>query len=191
MKSIKKQKNQIRSAVGRKRRYLTAYEKVKLDNEITSRLVKLDEWKKAKNILIYVSHKYEINTLKLIKKAISDKNIIVPKTHIRFDTLSLHQIDNPDDLTEGRYSLLEPHPGTLILSPSEIDLAIIPGIAFDKKGHRIGYGKAYYDRLNKHLKCPKISLAYSFQIVDNIPAQKHDIPIDLIITENKTIHCKT
>lgn len=191
MKSIKKQKNQIRSAVSRKRRYLTAYEKEKLDNEIISRLIKLDEWEKAKNILIYVSHKYEINTLKLIKKVISDKNIIVPKTHIRFDTLSLHKIDNLDDLTEGSYNLLEPHPGTLILSPSEIDLAIIPGIAFDKKGHRIGYGKAYYDRLNKHLKCTKISLAYSFQIVDNIPAQKHDIPIDLIITENKTIHCKT
>lgn len=185
---MKNDKENIRREVSRKRRYLTKRQKNKLDDIITTKLISTPEWKHAGTVLIYVSHIYETDTVKVIKKSIPNKHIIVPKTHLRFNTLSLHKIDDFDDLVKGRYKLLEPHPDTIIVSPSEIDLAIIPGIAFDRKGHRIGYGKAYYDRLNKHLKCPKISLAYSFQIVDNIPAQKHDIPVDVIITEKEIIH---
>lgn len=184
-------KNEIRTEIARKRRYLTEFQKRKLDNTIITRLKSSDEWKKAKNVLVYVSHKNEIDTAELIKSFIAKKNIVVPKTHLKFNVLSLHQIDSVLDLVKGRYNLLEPHPNTTIVKPADIDLAIIPGIAFDKKGYRIGYGKGYYDRLSRHLECPKISLAYSFQIVDNVPAQAHDIPVDIIITENETISAKT
>lgn len=183
-----KSKDDIRKEISRKRRYLTKFGKKRLDEKIINKLISCAEWEKANTVLIYVSHPREINTVNLIKANLLKKNIVTPKTHLKYNTLSLHIIESFDDLVKGTYNLLEPHPHTKILSPSEIDLAIIPGIAFDKKGHRIGYGKGYYDRLNKHLGCKKISLAYSFQIVDNIPAQIHDTPIDMIITEEKTIN---
>ena len=75
-------------------------------------------------------------------------------------------------------------------TPKDIDLALIPGIAFDKDGHRVGHGKAYYDKLNKELKCKKISLAYNFQVLENIPVEKHDEKIDMIITEKNTLNFK-
>lgn len=78
-----------------------------------------------------------------------------------------------------------------MIAPSAIDLALVPGIAFDKNGHRIGYGKGYYDGLMTQLKCPKFALAYELQIVDNIPAQKHDIPVDGILTENTVYRFNT
>jgi 5-formyltetrahydrofolate cyclo-ligase len=181
-------KQQIRDEISRKRRYLKEDEKKTFDDSIAKKLTSLKEWKKSKYILIYVSHKNEIKTTDIIKTNIKKKHIIVPKTHLRFHTLSLHKIKTINDLIKGRYDLLEPHAHTEIISPEEIELAIIPGIAFDLKGHRIGYGKAYYDRLNKHLKCPKIGLAYSFQIVENIPAQSHDIPLDILVTEKDVHH---
>ena len=181
----KKAKARIREEMSRKRRYLTKKEKTELDNKILNTLVNLPEWKKAKKILIYIAHRYEIQTSGILRIFLKKKQIIVPKTHLRFHSLSLHKIKSPDDLFIGRYGLLEPNPGTQMIEPEEVDLAVIPGMVFDLKGHRIGYGKGYYDKLNKHLKCKKISLAYNFQIIDNIPAEKHDQPIDILITEKK------
>lgn len=185
-RKIKKLKADIREQISRKRRYLTKQEKFLLDKTITEKLIKLPEWKKAKNILVYIAHKHEIQTYSLIEKNLKIKNIIIPKTHLRYHSLSLHRIKKEEDLVYGRYNLIEPKPGTEMIAPEKIDLAVVPGLVFDLNGHRIGYGKGYYDKLNKHLKCKKISLAYSFQIIDNIPAEKHDQPIDILITEKKT-----
>ena len=174
-----------RTIISRKRRYLTLPEKTKLDGLIMEKLKNLPEWKKADNVLIYIAHKNEIQTFPLIKEFIKSKQIIVPKTHLRFHSLSLHHIKSDEDLFLGRYGLIEPRPHTKMIDPEEIKCAIVPGTVFDKQGHRIGYGKGYYDKLNKFLKCPKISLAYSFQIIQNIPAEKHDVKIDILITEKK------
>jgi len=185
--NIKNIKAGIREEISRKRRYLTIKEKKELDKTIIEKLLKLPEWKKAKNIFIYIAHKYEIQTIELIEQNLKEKNIIIPKTHLRFHALSLHKIKSEDDIINGRYNLIEPKPATQMIDPEKVDLAVIPGMVFDLNGYRIGYGKGYYDKLNKHLKCKKISLAYSFQIIDNIPAEKHDQPIDILITE-KQIH---
>jgi 5-formyltetrahydrofolate cyclo-ligase len=181
----KKFKARIREEISRKRRYLTKKEKTELDKKIINSLISLPEWKKAKKVLIYIAHRYEVQTSGILEKFLDKKQIIVPKTHLRFHSLSLHKIKSPDDLFIGRYGLSEPSPGAQMIEPENIDLAVIPGMVFDLKGHRIGYGKGYYDKLNKHLNCKKISLAYSFQIIDNIPAEKHDQPVNILITEKK------
>jgi len=179
----KRTKDELRIKISRKRRYLTEQEKNRFDKQIYQNVVTLPEWKKAKNIFIYISTKEEVSTRHLIKEYLSKKKIIVPKSHTKFNTLTLHEIKSFDDIKKGHYAILEPLPHTRIIDPKNIDLAIIPGIAFDKKGNRVGYGKAYYDRLAAYLQCPKIALAYEVQIVDNVPAQKHDIPVNGIVTE--------
>jgi len=190
-KKISIAKAKIRAEISRKRRYLTKSEKLKLDKTILRKLETLSEWKKAKNILIYIAHKDEIQTLDFIEKYLKSKKIVAPKTHLRFHSLSLHRIESKDDLLQGRYGLKEPHPSTKMIDPKTIDLAIVPGTVFDLKGHRIGYGKGYFDRLNRILKCKKIGLAYSFQIIDNIPADKHDQPVNILISEKKVYRFTT
>lgn len=185
-----KTKEELRAQASRKRRYIPARQKEKFDKQIYKNIVDLPEWKKAKNVFIYISTKEEASTLELIRNYLGKKKIIVPKSHTKFNTLTLHEIKSFDDTAKGHYSILEPMPHTEIVDPKEVDLAIIPGVAFDKKGHRIGYGKAYYDGLTAYLTCPKIGLAYEVQIVDNIPAQKHDIPVDGIVTEEAVYHIR-
>jgi len=180
-------KAELRTEIGKKRRYITPLQKTKFDEQIYKNIIGMTEWKKAKNIFIYISTEEEVSTIKLIEDCFGKKKIIVPKSHTKFNTLTLHEIKSFDDTAKGKYSILEPLPHTKIIDPKNVDLAIIPGIVFDKNGHRIGHGKAYYDGLSPHLKCQKIGLAYEVQIVDNIPAQEHDIPVNQIVTE-KTIY---
>ncbi|MBA4336848.1 5-formyltetrahydrofolate cyclo-ligase [bacterium] len=180
-------KADLRDKIGTKRRNISPAQKTKFDDQIYKNIIGMTEWKKAKNIFIYISTKEEVSTIKLIEDCFGKKKIIIPKSHAKFNTLTLHEIKSFDDTSKGKYSILEPLPHTKIIDPKDVDLAIIPGVVFDKKGHRIGYGKAYYDGLSVHLKCPKIGLAYEVQIVDNIPAQEHDVPVNQIVTE-KTIY---
>jgi len=182
------QKKEIRTKINDKRKNLSSLIKQQYNLKIVEKLTALAEWEKAKNILIYVSHDFEVDTHQIIRSCFDIKSIIVPKTHKNDHSLTLHKIDSFDDLKKGNYHILEPLSHTKQIDPEDIDLAIIPGVAFDLKGHRIGYGKAYYDKLNRNLKCPKIGLAYNLQIVDNIPAEKHDEPVDILITENNTYH---
>lgn len=186
-----KQKQAIRENLARKRRYLTKQEKQNRDAGLYKTVTNLPEWKKAQTVFIYVSTRYEASTKQLIKDFIKKKSIIVPKTHLKYQTLTLHHIQSLQETTQGNYAIYEPHPSVPMIAPSAIDLALVPGIAFDKNGHRIGYGKGYYDGLMTQLKCPKFALAYELQIVDNIPAQKHDIPVDGILTENTVYRFNT
>ena len=84
------------------------------------------------------------------------------------------------------YNILEPD-GSITCDIKDIDIIIVPGIAFDRSRHRIGYGKSYYDRLLKDAKCKKIGLAYDFQIVEKIPKDKWDISLDIVITDKQII----
>jgi 5-formyltetrahydrofolate cyclo-ligase len=180
------QKDKIRKEINEKRKKLDLFHKHKFDRKIFEVLLQLPEWKSAKNILMYVSHSYEVDTHMIIRTHIDEKNIIVPKSNKIDNTLVLHKINTFNDLKKGNYNILEPVSHTKTIPAKNIDLAIVPGVAFDLKGHRIGYGKAYYDKLLPKLNCKKIGLAYSLQIVDNIPAEKHDEPVDLLITEDRT-----
>jgi hypothetical protein len=76
------------------------------------------------------------------------------------------------------------------ISPDKIDLAVVPGVSFDRRGHRIGYGMGYYDSLLGQTRCKKIGLAYDLQIVEHVPNEPHDVAVDMIVTESETIDCK-
>jgi len=178
-----KTKDELRKEIGQKRRHIDKLQKTEFDKKIYKNIVNLPEWQKSKNIFLYISTKDEVSTRDLIKNHFGTKKIIVPKSHTKSNTLTLHEIGSIKDTAKGSYSILEPNAHTKIVSPQNIAISIIPGIAFDKKGHRVGYGKAYYDKIANSLTGLKIGLAYEVQIVNNIPAQKHDIPVDIIITE--------
>lgn len=151
------------------------------------------EFKKSKNILFYVSYNNEVNTHNMIKKTlILDKNIIVPISNVENKSLILSKLEKWDDLKKSTYNILEPKINEYKeVSLDIIDLIIVPGVAFDISGNRIGHGLGYYDKLlKKSNKSALIGLAFEFQIINNIITEKHDIPVDKIITELRIINCK-
>ena len=98
-----------------------------------------------------------------------------------------------DKLIRNAYGILEPSNDELFIDPNDLDLIVVPGVAFDKNKGRMGYGAGYYDRyFNKinekyYRKINKVALAYDFQIIDEVPMDKNDVPVDCIITTSKTI----
>jgi 5-formyltetrahydrofolate cyclo-ligase len=171
-----KSKNEIRQLIKNKREALDPAEKEKLDKDIILKINENSDFKAANTILVYMSHKNEVDIIDFT----NNKNLVLPR--VNNENLDLYLIESLDDLEEGAYGIMEPKTTCKKVLPDDIDLALIPGVAFDKKGHRIGFGKGYYDRLETKLTCKKIGIAYDFQIVDEIPFESHDLPVDLLIT---------
>lgn len=157
---------------------------------IKEHLFSFSPFRKAQAIAFYVSIKdqREVDTDEMIRESLAmGKRVCVPKV-IR-DRLALFEIkDFGRDLSRGTMGILEPRGGAQ-LAP---ELVIVPGIAFDSSGNRIGFGRGYYDRLLAALENTRsIGLAYSFQITDRIIPGKHDVRMDYIITEKGVRECRS
>lgn len=135
-------------------------------------------YKDAKCILMYYSLDDEVCTHELINEACKDKMVLLPT--VVGETLELHTFDSTSDTHEGAFNIIESE-GLLFTAFEEIDLAIIPGMAFDEAGNRLGRGKGYYDRLLPKLKCPIIGLCFPFQKLNHIPTESYDIPVNQVI----------
>lgn len=135
----------------------------------------------AKTIGVYVSLPQEVNTLSLIQKAFETHRVCVPK--VQGHQMSFYQITSLEQLKEGHFHVLEPMTSQMIL-PQEIELMIVPMLAYDSLLYRVGYGKGYYDRyFQQGFQGYKMGLAFSFQQVDQIDVDQYDVKLDEIITE--------
>lgn len=182
-------KSKLRIEFLKKRRDYYCDELIKKSKEIKKRLFNLDCYKKARNIMFYVSFDNEVNTHEMIKEALKDKIVVVPITNVKEKKLELSEIRN-FDLKPNIFGVLEPIK-KIEFDKDKLDLVIVPGIVFDEKGHRIGYGYGYYDRFLKTLRKDTliIGLAYEFQIIKDIPAEKHDIKVDMVVSEKRVLRC--
>lgn len=132
----------------------------------------------AHTILLYHSLQDEVHTHDFIEKWSKSKRIVLPV--VIEDELELRSYSSPNDLAIGAYGILEPT-GTPFHDYDSIDLAIIPGVAFDTAGCRLGRGKGYYDRLLPKLTAHKIGVCFPFQFVDEVPAEELDIRMDEVL----------
>lgn len=126
--------------------------------------------------------KDEVHTHAFITKWAEVKKIILPV--VIGDQLELRLYTGPQDLTPGVFGIAEPT-GEPFYDYASIDIAIIPGLAFDKEGHRLGRGKGYYDKLLPHIPALKAGICFSFQIVEEVPTDARDIRMDIIISNNE------
>ncbi|MPN13549.1 putative protein YqgN [bioreactor metagenome] len=178
-------KKELRKIILEKRDSIDLSERIKYDKHIFNSLIDSPVYNEAKCIFIFVSYKTEVNTHEIIKQALSQgKRVCVPKVLSKNEGMYAVEIKKYDDLKSGKYGILEPENLENKINEEEIDLALIPGVAFDKNGGRMGYGAAFYDRFLIKLKkdTPKIALAYGMQIVDYIPMNEWDVKMDGIIT---------
>lgn len=177
-------KEKIRKKLIKKRNSLSTYEVLKKSNEIILNLKKLKEFKKARRIACYISFGNEVYTHGLIKEFLNKKEILVPFVDREKKELKLSYIKDWKELHQGAYGILEPKKEFLKIR-NDVDLILVPGIAFDERGHRIGYGEGYFDRLLSKIDAVKIGLAYEFQILKEIPYEEHDEKVDIIVSEKK------
>ena len=144
----------------------------------------LNSIKDAKCVMIYLSSFKEPDTFALFKE-LQNRGIktVVPVSDTTTFTITPSLVTN-DDLVKGAYGIYEPK-SVVPVSASDIDIALIPGIAFSKKGDRLGFGKGYYDRFLSEFRGTKIGICYDFQILSDIPVSSHDVKMDYIITETR------
>lgn len=176
-------KEVIRERMRRRRKTLT-YEQVHEKSEtIRYKLEGRKAFKEANTIMMYISSFKEPETLPIIEHLLEQgKKVIVPVSSTSTNTIVPTYIESISELEKGAYGILEP---TIIrpVDTADIDVVVIPGIAFDMHRNRLGFGKGYYDKFLEDIDAKKIALCYDFQIVDDLPVNEHDIPMDLILTE--------
>jgi len=173
-------KDKIRKLFLQKRNSLSIEDVEEKSRKIISKLKKDKDYIKAKTVMFYVSKEKEVNTQEIIKEALKEKKVIVPK--VIGKGIVCCELKEFDKMEFSCLGILEPKE-VIKCDVSKIDLIIVPAVAFDKSSHRIGYGKGYYDELLKHAKAKKLGLAYDFQIVDKIPADEWDVKVDKVITD--------
>jgi len=184
-------KEKLRKEIKNKRRKQSKEGNRKKSKEIKERLFQFKEFKDSKTVLFYISYNGEVFTHDMILESFYKKNIIVPVSNPADHSLTLSHIKSWEELSIGSYGILEPRVEKRRKTDiKDIDLIIIPGVAFDRSGNRLGHGKGYYDKLLKKTKVTTIGLCFEFQLLEKIPMEVHDESVDIIITEKGIISCK-
>jgi 5-formyltetrahydrofolate cyclo-ligase len=160
---------------------IPAEEKKKADEDIFKKILSRPEIMQSVNICVYVSSADEVDTKRIIEHLlIIGKSVIVPK--VCDDRLALYKIRGFDELEAGSFGILEPKEGCPAVDTQQVHLFIVPGVAFDNKGRRLGRGLGYYDKLLTGVTAPRIGLAYPDQIVAEVPYSPYDIPMTAVVT---------
>jgi 5-formyltetrahydrofolate cyclo-ligase len=187
MTDLQFRKKQIREQAHASRNALA--NKDELSQGICEKFVALPEYSAARTVMYYVDVRSEVRTRNYLATALTHgKRIVVP--YCVEGELELFLLESMDELAIGAYKILEPKAELRSLEskrilPAELDLIMVPGVAFDRRGARMGHGFGYYDKLLEHsrMDCPLVALAFECQLFPEVPTMPHDIFMDKIITE--------
>lgn len=191
---MKKEKILLRKKILDMREELTAFEVEQKSRIILEKFLTLKQLNTSSLIMSYVNFGKEVSTRELLTSCISyNKRVAVPLVVNDCGRKELWACEINDlqiDLETGTFGILEPiKEKAKRINSWEIDIVVVPGVVFDTQRQRVGYGAGYYDRFLKEIRpdCFKVGIAYDIQIIDNIPYEEHDVPLDLVITENRII----
>jgi 5-formyltetrahydrofolate cyclo-ligase len=184
---MESEKEKIRKKERAERQEQNTSEIMEKSHTIMSKLMELDEFKKAENVLFYISFGSEVMTYDAINATLMDgKTVYIP--YLNGKDMKFTKINDLSGLRKSHYGALEPV-NMDNLTRDVLDLVIVPGMAFDRKGNRIGSGLGFYDRFMRGRNMKKIAVCFDMQIVDNVYEKEHDVPVDIIITEKEVIRC--
>lgn len=182
------EKVRLRANMKERLKHLNIHEQV---TKIHQTLMSHDLWKKSETIGMTISTPLEMDTRFLIEKAWEEnKSVAVPKCIPSQKFLDFRRLSSFNQLESVFYGLQEP---IVSLTPSvqkeELDLLLVPGLCFDQRGYRIGFGGGYYDRYLLDFKGIKAALALDEQVLEKVPEEAHDIPVDFIFTPTQVVTC--
>lgn len=173
------EKAEIRRKIKHLRMMLSEAEKLFAAEEVFNHLEKTAAFLLAEKILMYHSLPDELPTHAFLSKWSGRKQFYLPRVNgVNLDILPYDE----SRLELGAFHIEEPT-GTDTISPEEIELIVVPAVAYDSRRNRLGRGKGFYDRLLATTKATKIGIGYTFQMVEEIPTEEHDVPMDFVITQ--------
>ncbi len=181
----------LRSKHKSSRKSMNKNDKLAKDFKIFQNFILSDLFLKSDVILTYVSSEIEVDTREIIEYSLSvGKKVAVPVSISDDFSLEFYFINSINDLHVGYFSILEPDVD--ICELCDIDtlanlLCIVPGLAFDFSGHRVGYGKGYYDRFLKKYKCRTVGFCYEADLIESVDKNQYDIPVDSMLTEKRIL----
>ncbi len=181
---IKNTKAELREQM---RRQLQTAEVRARSAAVWERLSVLPAFAAAKSVMAYVSTGNEIETHGLIRQLLAmGRRVCVPTFVGEYVPAEIHDFD--EDLVKGKFGVLEPKSPAAMTEQPEVWL--VSGLAFDVKGNRLGRGRGFFDALLRRASGVKIALAHDFQLLDEVPAEAHDVRVDFIVTESRVVNCK-
>ena len=181
---IKQLKRQIRKEVKAQISGISLEVRQAESDQINILITQQPEWEKAKTVLAYSPLSDEPDITPTLKRILSNKRLFLPVIH--GENLTIKEVTALKHLTkEKKYGIYEPT-GQTFEDLNAIDIILVPGVAFTKEGYRLGRGKGFYDRLLKHTNASLWGVCFSFQLIDTIPIEPHDVILNSIITPLKS-----
>ena len=151
---------------------------------ISDLIFDLPAYRKAKAIMLYVALDEEVDMHSILQRAFRDKkHVLLPVVVAETDELICAELFSPERMKPGKYGIMEPEHWSSPFPTRELDMVLVPGLAFDKKNYRLGRGKGYYDRFlaKLHSKVSTVGLAFDVQLTDLLPVEPHDVKMDLVV----------
>lgn len=186
MKEKFSDKEEMRYRMKNLRVLLSESTKLSAAEEVFSRLEQTAAFLMADSIMMYHSLPDELYTHAFLRKWSGKKNFYLP----RVNGVDLEVLPYEESRLElGSFHIEEPT-GNNTADPLEIDMVVVPAVAYDRKGRRLGRGKGFYDRFLKSTKATKVGVGYDFQLVEEVPHESHDVPMDIVVTQKSTIIIK-
>lgn len=183
-------KEQIRLEIKSLRKNMLSGEVTEKSEKAVEQFLKSEIYKNSKTIMLYVAIGNETDTAKLISSAMAEgKKTVFPVTDAESGIITPYFARTDTVFKKGAFSVEEPQQ-TRIADISTIDTVVVPGIAFDRKGARIGFGKGCYDMFLQNSSAVKVGLCYEFQLLEKNFSESHDIKMDYIVTENELLKCR-
>jgi len=152
---------------------------------VARRLCALQAFRRAKTVMVYLPLPYELDTSAIIRRARRlRKRIVVPVSVTKTRRIIPTLLSDDGAVQAGPYGIPEPVTPRVVVSVAAIDLVVVPGVAFDRRGYRLGHGQGYYDRFLKRLPeaVPRVGIGFACQLVDRLPAASWDVPLDRVLT---------
>jgi 5-formyltetrahydrofolate cyclo-ligase len=190
---VHRRKSGLRAAMWERLAQLTESQIRSRSRRVCRRLATVPHFAEAESLLVYVSTGHEVATHQLTRDLLAaGRRVSVPYYHVIKRHYVAYQIEDFDrDLSPGKFGILEPKPDPGHVMPlGKFDAVLVPGLAFDACGHRLGRGMGYFDHILSAIQGIRIGLAYDCQIVGEVPTDTHDMHMDFLVTETKLIDCQ-
>jgi 5-formyltetrahydrofolate cyclo-ligase len=183
-------REQLRQRVAGLRRSLTAPLRDARAQAMCEALLTSSEFERARVIAFYMPLRFEIDPTRAMEHAIGRGQIVaLPRVDPETNTISFHRYLPGDELVESGFMVREPVMNAQSVAFGDVDVVLVPGLAFDARGQRLGYGKGYYDRLLGSLRAWRIGLCFDFQLLVEIPSFPHDVAVDALVTDRRVLRC--
>jgi 5-formyltetrahydrofolate cyclo-ligase len=182
-------KKQARAEIRRRLRALSAEEKARKSKTICERVTQLPEFRDAKVVMLFASMPDEVDTSLLFARAFADgKRVVAPKCLTGHRRILPILLRSGADLAPGAYGIMEPT-GSQSIPVEEIDFVLVPGYGFDRAGNRLGKGAGYYDKFMSQpgFRATRCAIAFSAQLLDQVPHDEHDLPVQILVTEDRLL----